>query len=78
MVQLAVVAAGVGVALVPVPSVAHFGLVPVKIGAALRPAAEEWPVDELFLVTHRALRDVPRVRVVWDLLALRLGERSRQ
>ena len=78
MVQLAVVAAGVGVALVPAPSVAHFGLVPVKIGAALRPAAEEWPVDELFLVTHRALRDVPRVRVVWDLLALRLGERSRQ
>ena len=78
MVQLAVVTAGVGVALVPAPSVAHYGLVPVKIGATLRPAAEEWPVDELFLVTHRALRDVPRVRVVWDLLVESLAERSRQ
>jgi DNA-binding transcriptional LysR family regulator len=75
MVQLAVVATGVGVALVPEPSMKHYGLVPVKVGAALRAAAAEWPVDELFLVTHRALRDVPRVRVVWDLLLERLGDR---
>jgi DNA-binding transcriptional LysR family regulator len=74
-VQFAVVAAGVGVALLPEPSVEHYGLVPVKIGAALRPAAAEWPEDELFLVTHRALRQVPRVRAVWDLLVERLGER---
>jgi len=73
--QLSVVAAGTGVALVPAPSVEHYGLVPVKIGAALRASAAEWPVDELFLVTHRALRDVPRVRVVWDLLIERLGDR---
>jgi len=33
-----------------------------------RDAAGEWPSDELFLVTYRALRQVPRVRVVWDLL----------
>lgn len=75
MVQLAVVAAGVGVALVPEPSVAHYGLAPVKIASSLREAAAEWPADELFLVTHRALRDVPRVRVVWELLVKRLGER---
>lgn len=67
-VQLAVVAAGVGVALVPEPSGEHYGLVPVKVSPTLLAAASEWPSDDLFLVTHRALRNVPRVRVVWDLL----------
>jgi DNA-binding transcriptional LysR family regulator len=76
MVQLAAVTAGVGIALVPAPSVAHYGLVPVKIAAALRPDAAECPIDELFLVTHRALRNVPRVRVVWDLLVEQLGDRK--
>jgi len=69
MLQLALVQKGVGVALVPEPSVRHYGLVPVKTSPGLRDAAGEWPSDELFLVTHRALRQVPRVRVVWDLLA---------
>lgn len=75
IVQLAVVATGAAVALVPEPSVKHYGLVPVKVSAGLRPSADEWPADELFLVTHRALRDVPRVRAVWDLLIERHGER---
>jgi hypothetical protein len=30
---------------------------------ALRDDANKWPTDELFLVTHRALRQLPRVRV---------------
>jgi DNA-binding transcriptional LysR family regulator len=66
--QLSVVAKGVGVALIPEPGVAHFKLAPVKLAPRLRAAAAEWPRDDLFLVTHRALRDVPRVRAVWDLL----------
>jgi DNA-binding transcriptional LysR family regulator len=70
------VRSGVGVALVPEPSIEHYGLAPVKIAAGLREAAAEWPTDELFLVTHRALRDVPRVRVLWDLLVQRVGGRS--
>lgn len=74
-VQLAAVAGGVGVALVPEPSVRHYRLVPVKLAPALRPAAELWPKDELYLVTHRALQNVPRVRVVWDLLLARWGDR---
>ena len=74
-VQLAVVATSVGVALVPEPSVKHYGLVPVKLSAALRQAAATWPSDELFLVTHRALREVPRVRAVWELLVERVGDR---
>ena len=78
LVQLAVVASGVGVALVPEPSVNHYGLEPVKLGSALRDDARTLPSDELFLVTHRALRDVPRVRVVWDMLVERIGDRSRE
>ncbi len=70
-VQLAAAAAGAGVALVPEPSVAHYGLVPVKLASALRASAASWPEDELFLVMHRALRDVPRVRAVWDVVVAR-------
>lgn len=73
--HLAAARAGVGVALVPEPSVKHFGLVPVKLSKGLSAAAADWPVDDLYLVTHRALRDVPRVRVVWDLLLERWGTR---
>jgi DNA-binding transcriptional LysR family regulator len=74
-VQLAALSSGIGVGLVPEPSVEHFGLVRVKFSAALRESAAHWPSDELFLVTHRALRDVPRVRVLWELLVQKLGER---
>jgi DNA-binding transcriptional LysR family regulator len=74
-VQLAAVQSGVGVALVPEPSVRHYRLVPLKLARPLLGAAEEWPKDELYLVTHRALQRVPRVRVVWDLLLARWGSR---
>jgi DNA-binding transcriptional LysR family regulator len=73
-IQIAAAAAGLGVMLLPRPSAAHHGLTPVKLAPALKDAAEDWPVSELFLVTHRALRDVPRVRAVWDLLVDRLAE----
>ena len=75
MVQLAVLRGGGGVALVPAPSMEHYGLMPVKLAPKLRAQAATWPLDELYLVTHRALRNVPRVRVVWDLLLARLAKR---
>ena len=75
--QLAAAAAGVGVVLVPEGSAEHYGLVPVRLAPALRAAAHGWPTDDLYLVTHRALRDVPRVKAVWDALVERLGEPSR-
>ena len=75
-VQVAAVTSGIGIGLVPEPSLAHFGLTPVRLGPALRAAAEELPTDVLYLVTHRALRDVPRVRVVWELLLEHLAGRS--
>jgi DNA-binding transcriptional LysR family regulator len=74
LLQLALAKLGVGVALVPEPSLGHYGLVELKLSAALREAGQV-PSQELFLITHRALRRVPRVAVVWDLLVARVGER---
>lgn len=76
MVQIAATSAGVGVTLVPEPSAAHYGLVPVRLAPSLRAAAASWPTDELFLVTQRALRGVPRVAAVWDLLRERAAGRT--
>ena len=76
IVQIAAASAGVGVTLVPEPSAQHYGLVPIKLAAGLRADAANWPTDELFLVTLRALRDVPRVRALWDLLLQRAGGRA--
>lgn len=76
-VQLAVVGAGVGVTLVPEPSAQYYGLVPVKLAPGLAADAAHWPTNELFLVTHRALRDVPRVRAVWDRLLGSARSRAR-
>ena len=71
--QLALLRAGVGVALVPDLSAKHFGLEPVRLGPALRKDATTLPADDLYLVTHRALRNVPRVRAVWDVLVARFA-----
>jgi DNA-binding transcriptional LysR family regulator len=76
--MLSLASAGLGVALVPEPSIAHYGLVPLKLGPTLREASAALPTDDLYLVTHRALRQVPRVQVTWDLIVSRLGERYRR
>ena len=75
-VQVAAVDAGVGIGLLPEPGLAHFGLTQVRLAPGLRDAAAELPTDVLYLVTHRALRDVPRVRVVWELLLEHLAHRG--
>jgi len=72
--QIALVRAGSGVALIPEPGIAHYGLVPVDFRPALRSDTDAWPTDEVFLVTHRALRAVPRVQVVWNLLVARFRD----
>lgn len=63
--QIAAAQAGVGVALIPVQSITHYGLVEVAVS---QPQAPPLPRDELYLVTHRALRNVPRIRAVWEAL----------
>lgn len=75
-IQLAAATAGLTAVLVPEPSLAHYGLVPLRLAPALRAAAGELPSDDIFLVTHRALRHVPRVRVVWDALVAQLATRE--
>jgi DNA-binding transcriptional LysR family regulator len=68
LVQLAAVAAGAGAALLPRPTAERHGLTALALSRALRARAAPLPGDDLHLVTHRALRDVPRVRAVWDHL----------
>lgn len=66
--QLAAAASGLGVLLCPVPYLDRIGLVPIQFSGALAKTAETWPSDDLWLVGHRALRDVPRVAAVWTFL----------
>ena len=75
--QISAAATGVGVALIPELSIEHYGLVPLKLAKSLRASLGEWPEDDLFLVTHRGLRNVPRVRAVWDFLLEHAPRRSR-
>lgn len=67
---------GTGVGLM----VEHFAavrrIVPVALAPGLRAAAEQWPVDDLWLVGHRALRDVPRVAAVWNVLVEELSDEA--
>jgi DNA-binding transcriptional LysR family regulator len=76
-VQLAAVRAGIGIALLPEPNVEQYGLVQPKLAPGLRDSGDDLPTDDLYLVTHRALRDVPRVRVVWDALVSQVSDRPK-
>lgn len=63
--QLAALKLGLGVTLVPRPYLASHGLAEVSMKRALASSIAALPEDELWLVTHRALRSVPRVDAVW-------------
>ena len=76
MAQLAAAAGGLGALLAPEPYIERAKLVPLRYAAALRPDAEAWHRDELWIVGHRALRDVPRVAAVWTFLLEELRERG--
>ena len=64
--QLGAARAGLGLMLAPVPYLAPWNLVAVAHAPTV---ATGWPSDDLWLVGHRALRDVPRVAAVWEFLA---------
>jgi DNA-binding transcriptional LysR family regulator len=70
--QRAAVLAGVGVALL-VEQDQGAGAVPVPLGRGLSEARAALPRDDLWLVGHRALRQVPRVAAVWTFLAEAFG-----
>jgi DNA-binding transcriptional LysR family regulator len=67
--QLAAAVAGLGVMLASEPFAGVHRLAPVGFARALRPSWEALPIEELWLVGHRALRTVPRIAAVWDFLA---------
>ncbi len=65
--QLAAIEQGM-VALMPVAYQRSYPIEPVRFAKGLAASAREWPSDELWLVTHRALRNVPRIAAVWSWL----------
>lgn len=73
--QLAAAGAGLGVVLAPAPYARVHDLIRVRLADALAPAAADLPIDDLWLVGHRALREVPRVAAVWTFLRERLRGR---
>lgn len=64
--QVHAAVAGLGATLLPEPTAAHYRLVPPRLTPDLEEDHASTPRADVFLVTHRALRAVPRVRVVWD------------
>lgn len=75
--QVAAAAAGLGVMLASEPFRFVRRLVPVAIGRALQPGWDALPVEDLWLVGHRALRTVPRIAALWDFLAEQLASVER-
>ncbi|MCH9683129.1 MAG: LysR family transcriptional regulator [Deltaproteobacteria bacterium] len=71
--QVEAVRTGLGVMLAPVPYADLPGLCAVRCSPALRKKVEAIPAGSLWLVGHRALREVPRVAVVWEWLKQRFS-----
>ena len=65
--QIAAARMGFGLVLLPSAIASLFGLVTARTHKAIR-AALTGPKEEIWLVGHRALRNVPRVAAVWNLL----------
>lgn len=66
--QLHAVRAGLGALWVHGPFLATCGLEELPLTRALAQRVPALPSDSLWLVGHRALRDVPRVRAVWEFM----------
>jgi DNA-binding transcriptional LysR family regulator len=70
-------AAGLGIVLAPEPFQHVHRIVPVSIAKTLQPSLDALPLEELWLVGHRALRTVPRVAALWEFLAANLSDPAR-
>ncbi len=66
--QVSAVQQGLGVALVPAPYAQVHRLELVRLSRKLAADAKSLPIDDLWLVTHEALRRVPRVAAAWDYI----------
>jgi len=70
--QLSAARAGLGVVMAAEPF-AVTGLVPLQHGRGLDEAWRALPSGDLWLVGHRALRNVPRVAAVWEFVREVIG-----
>lgn len=70
--QIAAAEAGLGLALLPSMYTRLRALRPVKLKRALTADADAWPTSEMWLVSHRIVRHVPRVAAVWSFLLAEL------
>jgi len=66
--HLAAAEAGLAAALIPEPYLRRTKLARLRHAKALERSAADWPKEDLWLVSHRALREVPRVAAVWSFL----------
>ena len=69
--QIEAARAGLGLMLAPTPYGTLRGLTPVRLSPKLRRSVASLEPAALWLVGHRALRDVPRIAVVWRWLKSR-------
>ncbi len=69
--QLQAARTGLGALLVPRPFLDWVELAEVPLAPKLSERLPPLPLGTLWLVGHRALRDVPRVRAVWDFIVER-------
>ncbi len=67
--QLETVREGMAAMLVPLPYLTLRGVRRLHLSDALEASLERVPADSLWLVGHRALRDVPRIAAVWSWLS---------
>lgn len=68
-VQVSALREGLGAALMPEPYALAYGFERLQLSRTLTRDVKSAPSDDLWLVTHEALRQVPRVAAVWDVLA---------
>ena len=71
--QLAAARAGVGVVILDAAMARANGLVALRLSPELMRTLAALQGGELWLLVHRALRNVPRVAVVWDFLVEEAG-----
>jgi DNA-binding transcriptional LysR family regulator len=70
--QIQAARTGLGAIMVPQPFAEWIGLDEVPLSRSLAKRLPPTPSGALWLVGHRALRDVPRVRAVWDFIIAEL------
>jgi DNA-binding transcriptional LysR family regulator len=76
--QLSAAEAGLGVVLLPDSYGKRGSLSAVRLSAALRASLPPTPRESLWLVGHRATRDVPRIAAVWETILDTLAIRVRR